>query len=563
MRIAQINAQRAMAASANLEILIKELDIDILCIQEPFVYKNAVRGYSSYAYSIVQPGVENPWVAAVIANESVVVFHLAHFDTPHVLCFQVMSEMEEFYIINVYCQFSLQIEPILSDLERIVLRLNSNRVVVTMDANAKSELWYAEETDERGRIVEEFLMLNKLYVANEVSNLPTFQTTNGQSNIDLTLMNESMIGACTGWTVSPMCTTSDHNLIIFSVTTRFIINRRFIKYGCFNVRKANWDVFNNLLNNEFSDDVINEIYNENPEKAVKLFNAKIKKICRKSIPEKKRCNQAVPWWNEKLAKLRRELNIVKKGLTRFKKLRLLNFLEDAKIKYKKIRNKYIAEIRKSKQESWQNFVTVESNKDPWSIPYKIVRDKIKKDEIITSLTLMDGTNTCTWEDTIKSFLSKCAPKDDKTMENEMHGKILATIKEYKNCNVENEITMEEINRAIIKLKNKTAPGTDRFTTEIIKQIWSEKPQIIYYILNNCIKNKIFPRLWKISKLKIILKERNKDKKLLGSYRPISLIPTMSKVFYSNHTFVYKANNYGMVTNRIQIAGIGKSKSVWF
>lgn len=53
MRVAQINAQRAMAAAANPEILIKELDIDILCIQEPYVYKNIVRGYSSHGCSIV------------------------------------------------------------------------------------------------------------------------------------------------------------------------------------------------------------------------------------------------------------------------------------------------------------------------------------------------------------------------------------------------------------------------------------------------------------------------------------------------------------------------------
>jgi len=44
------------------------------------------------------------------------------------------------------------------------------------------------------------------------------------------------------------------------------------------------------------------------------------------------------------------------------------------------------------------------------------------------------------------------------------------------------------------------------------------------------RNRIFPDLWKMSQLKIILKSKNRDKQLLGSYRPILLLPTISKVY---------------------------------
>lgn len=43
-------------------------------------------------------------------------------------------------------------------------------------------------------------------------------------------------------------------------------------------------------------------------------------------------------------------------------------------------------------------------------------------------------------------------------------------------------------------------------------------------------NSTFPKQWKITQLKIILKGKDKDKKQLNSYRPISLLPTMSKIF---------------------------------
>lgn len=220
---------------------------------------------------------------------------------------------------------------------------------------------------------------------------------------------------------------------------------------------------------------------------------------------------------------------------------MINLIDQVQRRYRSIRNKYVTEIRKSKQQSWRDFVTTETSKDMWSLPYKIIRDKIKKDEVITSLTLEDGTCTSTWEDTIKAFLNKCVPEDDKLIETNRHRDILTVIKKYKNYNVENVFTIEEIDMSINRLKNRTAPGVDKFTTEIIKKVWKAKPQIIYNLLNNCFKNGIFPKLWKTTKLKIILKDKNKDKKLLNSYRSIFLIPTMSKVFER------------VVTERLQVA----------
>lgn len=529
LKIGQINAQRAMAAAANLELLIRELHLDILCIQEPYTYKGIVRGYTSHNFSKIQPGVEKPWVAAIIANNKIEVFHLAHFDTPHIMCFQVMSEIENFYIINVYCQFSLQIELFLNDLENIISKIKPNKIIITMDANAKSDLWFSEELDDRGRAVEDFLITNRLYVINENNELPTYESISGQSNIDLTLVSENMMENCKKWTVSPKCTTSDHNLITFQVIFGGKMNRRFIKSNYYNTKKANWENFKSLLTKSFTDNVLNTLQNDEPEKAVKTYTTILDQVSKKSIPYKKQSNRSVPWWNEKLAEMRKKVNKAKKNFNKIKKFKLQN-LDEAKNNYRQIRNKYVIEIRKSKQESWQNFVTIEANKDPWSIPYKIIRDKIKRDEVITSLKLSDGTNTNTWKDTMSSFLAKCVPKDDKQNKSDRHKQILDESKRYINCNMENIITMQEINNAIIKLKNNKAPGVDKFTAEIIKQVWKENPQIIYNLLNNCFREEIFPDLWKVTRLKVILKGHNKDRKLLSSYRPISLIPTMSKVF---------------------------------
>jgi len=246
MKIAHVNAQRSMAAIASIEVLVKDLEIDIVCIQEPYVVKNNIRGFSTSGFTKLRPHLEDLWVVSIIANNEIGIFQLGFSDTQHVMCFQVILGNCDFYVINAYCQFSLELEPILCDIESIIKKLNNNRIIVVMDANAKSRIWHADETDERGKILEEFLFANKLYVINEIDNPSTYFSTHGESNIDVTIVSESMINFCKNWKVIDG-SVSDHNLILFDVKIRTSISRNFIKHDQFNIKKANWEAFGELL----------------------------------------------------------------------------------------------------------------------------------------------------------------------------------------------------------------------------------------------------------------------------------------------------------------------------
>jgi len=530
LKIAQINAQRSAAAAANLEKLMGERKLDILCIQEPYTYKGAVRGYTSQSMTTIQPMVDKPWVAVVVANDRLEILHLAQYDTPHLMCLQVVSDREDFYIINIYCQFMLPIGPFLDQIEKIINSLHTNNYIIAMDSNAKSNLWFANETDERGRIVEDFLIDNRLQVINTPSCVPTYFATTGHSNIDVTLAGEAMCGKIANWEVSDVCTTSDHNLILFELKTDSAPIRNFIKQDNYNINRANWEIFYKLLEERFTDYTIEELQHKNPHVAARLFDKLLRECCENAIPKKRNTNKALPWWSSELLKLRREANLAKKQLARASRLHLGKDLEEAKLKYKTKRNKYVIAIKKAKRESWQNFVKIESNKDPWSIPYKIVRDKMKKHEAMSSLIARDGSSTGTWAESMAVLIDKCVPKDDKSIEKLEHKLIMQINRKYRNLNIEPDISFEEINEAVNKLRRKAAPGHDGFQAEIIQRTWEKAPRIIYNLLNNCMRNCIFPDLWKKSQLKIILKSKNRNKQLLGSYRPISLLPTISKVY---------------------------------
>jgi len=97
---------------------------------------------------VIQPTVDFPWVAFVVQGENIEVFQYAYEESEHVLCIQVRTEHEELHIINVYCQYSLPLEPFLNKIEGIINKIGKKNMLVTMDANANSEVWFSTQTDE-------------------------------------------------------------------------------------------------------------------------------------------------------------------------------------------------------------------------------------------------------------------------------------------------------------------------------------------------------------------------------------------------------------------------------
>jgi len=105
---------------------------------------------------------------------------------------------------------------------------------------------------------------------------------------------------------------------------------------------------------------------------------------------------------------------------------------------------------------------------------------------------------------------------------------------------------KEINKIINSLKNKNSSGYDEITTKIIK---ISKPFIISPIINICNKmfaQVIYPERLKFSLIRSIYKSG--DKSSPSTYRPISLLPSFSKIF---EKVIYKRlfdhfNNYAIL-----------------
>jgi exonuclease III len=91
------------------------------------------------------------------------------------------------------------------------------------------------------------------------------------------------------------------------------------------------------------------------------------------------------------------------------------------------------------------------------------------------------------------------------------------------------ISLSEIRNVLNSLPLKKAPGHDLVTNLILKNLTPKAHHLLKTIFNACLHIGYFPVVWKHAEV-IVIHKPNKPVKSPSSYRPISLLPTLSKVF---------------------------------
>ena len=94
-----------------------------------------------------------------------------------------------------------------------------------------------------------------------------------------------------------------------------------------------------------------------------------------------------------------------------------------------------------------------------------------------------------------------------------------------------EITEEEVNKAVSRLKANKSPGPDGFPSEWYKTFISELIPTLLNTFNAALKDGKLPPTWREATISVIPKE-GKDRLECGSYRPISVLNTDYKLYTS-------------------------------
>ena len=91
-----------------------------------------------------------------------------------------------------------------------------------------------------------------------------------------------------------------------------------------------------------------------------------------------------------------------------------------------------------------------------------------------------------------------------------------------------KVNDNEVLSIINKLKNKKSRGADNISNQLLKTIKQELCKPLTIIINQMIETGVYPEKFKISKITPIYKKNERTN--IANYRPISLLPTLSKIF---------------------------------
>ena len=134
--------------------------------------------------------------------------------------------------------------------------------------------------------------------------------------------------------------------------------------------------------------------------------------------------------------------------------------------------------------------------------------------------------------------------------------------DYLHSPCESRLNFTTVNENVVakiieSLKTKSSCGDDGLSTKLLKEIKNEICSSITLIVNQMITTGIFPDSLKIAKIIPIFKKG--DIEIIENYRPISILPAISKIFekilslqiheYFQSKHLYYEYQYGFIKNR--------------
>lgn len=484
LKFIQINLNRCRAAHDLLYATILKKDIDIVMAQEPNKKRAANRELC-----------DNDCDTFIYINNKLSV--IRSFKYSGFVC----VELEHFNVVSVYFSPNGTVEDFSSMLNQIetFLRCSRKNTIIGGDLNAKSPLIGSSSSNQRGRILEEFVASCGLVALNSGKEY-TFCGGRGSSVIDLTLVTAGIEPQMRDWHVDiEEENLSDHRSIEFQWTLD--------DPDCANpkpntTRKWKMNVGNLIKFKRHCKDLFEGEGPRTPEEVQAKIEEGCDRHCRNSVGDKRR---QVYWWNAAVAEKRKECIQVRRKHTRLKKKTTdREILHVSEMRLKDCRKSLKQEILKAKNEKWREACN-ELENDIWGRAYKIMFRKFGRAQ--GSITKQVETEQ----------INKLFPKK------------IQMIWQKTPSGTPKEFSGEELVRALNKIKNRKAPGPDGVPTEILKICVNARPDIFISMFNECMITSRFPKIWKTSRL-VLLEKPKKSEEAVLSYRPVCVGNVCGKLF---------------------------------
>ena len=250
------------------------------------------------------------------------------------------------------------------------------------------------------------------------------------------------------------------------------------------------------------------MYEEIATKILEAANEALGEVPYKSSPKQ-------PWWNDEIQLL---VDEKKQSYQRWLSSRCAIDWETYALKNKVVKR----EVAKAKNQTWQRkcdqidmFIGSTRSKEAWGV-IKSMRTDSKE---LTSLQMI---STQEWIDYYEQLLTENRPEfaGGVNMANPMEDDL--SIRE------EEEITLDEVKRAVHEMKSGKAAGPGGFQIELIKYAPEILFEMLTYLFNQYLRGEDTPAEWRTAYISNLYKKG--DRKKCTNYRGLSVINSLCRVY---------------------------------
>ena len=450
------------------------------------------------------------WISNDLSYRRVLTFEKPHLE---IIWFEINHQNHKILIGNTYRPPNSHVgwwDNLQMVINEIIESKVYNNILFVGDLNA-----HIPSTD--GNRMLKFLDHNNMY---HLIDTPTRVTEYSSTILDQFIINNKELVYKT--LVEDPVSTNDHCTI--GIWLKFSVPKK----KCY--QRLMWDFTN--CNYERFNDILSEIdfsFCDNItdiDSCVLLWTEKVYKAALEGIPNKLVTVRPYdkPWYSGRLRKLLRS----KKRLYKRAMVENTNYNWS---KYKNVRNKYYQECKNQKLEYEKSKYSKlidegRLNNKKW---WKLLKDCVNISDSSTSIPPLHHNNIIISDEMEKTnIFNEFFTNVTKLNVLNTHDLNIETIIPIGETLNDIKVTEEDVLDQLKILDINKAFGLDKISPRFLKFGKLNLYKSLTHIFNHCLDHGIFPSVWKISCVNPLYKKGEPN--LVGNYRPISLLSTLSKVF---------------------------------
>ena len=521
-KLAFWNANGLQQHLPELKAFIEDKNLDVVLISEThFTEKSYVKIPNYKIYSTNHPAGTARGGSAIIVRESINHNVNENYSTNHIQCTSISTNMS-FGLVTfaaIYCPPRYSIN---TDQYKHFFQSLGNCFVAGGDYNAKHTIWGSRLVSPKGRVL--FKTMQSMNLSHISSGSPTYWPSDLNKTPDLIdfcvtkgiPINHTKVESC-------LELSSDHTPVLVTLFDRFKCND---SSATLYSKQTNWDQFRLKVTQSLALNISLKTPIE-IEEAIQLFNTTIQYAAWESTPAPKYQN-ASKTLSSGVAELIKNKRKLRKRWQQFRDPQLKKALnkaaKDLKNALLEIENdeirKYFKDLSPSQSSNYSLWKATKKTQQQTTHSAAI---KMRNGQWARSNIDIANTFAEHLADVFQPFPRDVSilPSDDIAIQNNIPQSV-------NDIQPITPVTLNQVTDIIWSLNTKKSPGYDLITAKVLKELPTIGIKFISYIFNAVLRLHHFPVQWKIAQVILILKP-GKPPQYPSSYRPISLLPILSKV----------------------------------